>query len=87
MQAASRPLPSQALHSFAYLDRSLALPDGTVMLAPSAHALSLEALHLSSAMRLLCIGSGVGYFATVASYLVGREGRCHGIELRSVTRP
>ena len=66
----------EASRRFAFVDRPIAVKCGggfreSILLAPSVHALALEALHLEPSHRLLCIGSGVGYLMAVAAYLVG----------------
>lgn len=51
--------------------------------APSMYTRAIESLDLQPGQSVLVIGSGTGYFACLASYLVGRSGVVHGIEVKS----
>lgn len=71
-----------------YLDRPFreALPDGEGFLhmsAPHMYAMTLELLEMEpgSGHSFLNIGSGTGYFSSLAAFLVGTEGAVHSIEV------
>lgn len=51
--------------------------------APSMYTKAIESLDLQPGQSVLIIGSGTGYFACIASYLVGRTGLVHGVEVKS----
>uniref|UniRef100_A0A0N4ZNP7 Protein-L-isoaspartate O-methyltransferase domain-containing protein 1 n=1 Tax=Parastrongyloides trichosuri TaxID=131310 RepID=A0A0N4ZNP7_PARTI len=50
--------------------------------APGVYAIALEALKIKKGLSFLNIGSGTGYFSTVAGFLLGANGVNHGIECR-----
>ncbi len=55
---------------------------GTLHLsAPCIYTRALEALKLGKGMSFLNIGSGTGYFSTMAGFLIGPYGINHGIEI------
>ncbi|VVC45357.1 S-adenosyl-L-methionine-dependent methyltransferase [Cinara cedri] len=57
--------------------------DGSLNLLcdPCVYATALESLKLCSGHSFLNIGSGIGYFSTMAGILLGRNGVNHGIEI------
>ena len=55
---------------------------GTLHLsAPCIYTRALEALKLKRGVSFLNIGSGTGYFSTMAGYMIGPYGINHGIEI------
>jgi protein-L-isoaspartate(D-aspartate) O-methyltransferase len=55
----------QALRDIAYMDRSIALADGTVLNPPVATALMLQAAEVTPDDNVLFIGAAKGYVATL----------------------
>uniref|UniRef100_A0A2H8U1W3 Protein-L-isoaspartate O-methyltransferase domain-containing protein 2 n=1 Tax=Melanaphis sacchari TaxID=742174 RepID=A0A2H8U1W3_9HEMI len=64
----------------AYRDTAWQL-DKVHLSAPSVYATVLECLDLHKGQKFLNIGSGVGYFSTLAGLLLGVNGVNHGIEI------
>lgn len=68
-------------HDHSYEDTPLRdAATGLHLSAPHIYASVAEALQLERGMRFLHVGSGSGYFSTIASCLVGRSGVSHGVE-------
>jgi protein-L-isoaspartate(D-aspartate) O-methyltransferase len=62
----------EAYREVAYMDRSLALPDGSILNPPVATALMLQAADISPADNVLLVGTAQGYVHTL---LLARTGK------------
>jgi len=67
----------------AYMDCPIRVASmGFNISAPHMYGVCLENLNIEPGMSFLDIGSGCGHFTALGSYLVGKDGISHGIEIR-----
>ncbi|AUB59509.1 protein-L-isoaspartate O-methyltransferase [Methanobacterium subterraneum] len=66
--------------SYAYLDRPFPIGKGQTISAPHMVAIIAEKLELTDGMRILEIGTGLGYNAAVVAEIAGNEGHVYTIE-------
>jgi len=65
----------------AYFDRPLRTDLGFNISAPHMYAFCLQALDLQLGQSFLDIGSGCGHMTALGGYLVGPNGKAHGLEI------
>jgi len=65
----------------AYFDRPLRTDLGFNISAPHMYAFCLQALDLKLGQSFLDVGSGCGHMAALGGYLVGPNGKSHGLEV------
>lgn len=68
------------LERSAYYDTPLSIGSGQTISAPHMVGMMLEYLELAEGQLVLEIGSGSGYHAALAGYIVGPEGYVYSIE-------
>jgi len=74
---------SEDLLEEAYMDCPIRVASmGFNISAPHMYAVCLENLNIEPGMSFLDIGSGCGHFTALGSFLVGKDGISHGIEIR-----
>ena len=71
---------SMRYHGQAYADRALPNMLGQTISQPTMVALMTQHLTVSPGMKVLEVGAGSGYQATILSELVGPEGEVHAVE-------
>lgn len=85
VEAAMRRIPrhrflSRGLWPTAYVDTPLPIGPEATISAPHMVAIQLSLAQISPGMRVLELGSGCGYLASIASLLTGPEGLVVGVE-------
>ena len=68
------------IRKYAYIDQPLPIGYGQTISAPSMIAIMLDALDLKPGQKVLEIGTGSGYNASLIAELVGPEGKVFTIE-------
>ena len=76
-------LPGEKKH--AYVDTPLSIGSGQTISAPHMVGIMVEELDLSPGQRVLEIGGGSGYHASVVAHIVGKlpKGHVYTIEIKS----
>eukprot|EP00112_Aurelia_sp_Birch-Aquarium-sp1_P016950 Seg3885.2 transcript_id=Seg3885.2/GoldUCD/mRNA.D3Y31 product="Protein-L-isoaspartate O-methyltransferase domain-containing protein 2" protein_id=Seg3885.2/GoldUCD/D3Y31 len=73
-------VPSDLLED-AFKDTPLRGSHHVHLSAPHMYATIMEELELDVGMSFLNVGSGTGYFSTLAGYIIKKDGINHGVEL------
>jgi len=69
------------MQKYAHADTPLEIGEGQTISAPHMVAIMLEILELEKGMKVLEVGCGSGYHASLAAYLVGAEGHVFTIDI------
>jgi len=69
------------MQMFAHADTPMDIGAGQTISAPHMVAMMLEILELEKGMKVLEVGCGSGYHASLAAYLVGAEGHVFTIDI------
>jgi protein-L-isoaspartate(D-aspartate) O-methyltransferase len=71
----------EEMRRFAHADTPLQIGEGQTISAPHMVAMMLEMLELDKGMKVLEVGCGSGYHASLAAYMVGSEGHVYTIDI------
>ncbi|MBU4032592.1 MAG: protein-L-isoaspartate(D-aspartate) O-methyltransferase [Candidatus Thermoplasmatota archaeon] len=71
----------EEMQRFAHADTPMSIGEGQTISAPHMVAMMLEILGLKKGMKVLEVGCGSGYHASLAAYLVGAEGHVFTIDI------
>lgn len=71
----------EEMQRFAHADTPLQIGEGQTISAPHMVAMMLEMLELGKGMKVLEVGCGSGYHASLAAYMVGSEGHVFTIDI------
>ncbi len=71
----------EEMQRFAHADTPMDIGEGQTISAPHMVAMMLEILELSKGMKVLEVGCGSGYHASLAAYMVGAEGHVFTIDI------
>jgi len=66
--------------NYAYLDQPLSIGHGQTISAPHMVAIICEELYLEEGMKVLEIGTGLGYNAAVVAEIIGEKGHLYSVE-------
>jgi protein-L-isoaspartate(D-aspartate) O-methyltransferase len=70
----------ESLRHYAYVDSPLDIGNGQTISAPHMVAIMVEELDIKKGQKILEVGAGSGYHATIVSKLVGKEGHIYTVE-------
>ncbi len=73
-------LPKE-VRTFAHSDTPLQIGEGQTISAPHMVGMMLELLELEKGHKVLEVGGGSGYHASLAAHIVGREGHVYSVEI------
>jgi protein-L-isoaspartate(D-aspartate) O-methyltransferase len=71
----------EEMQRYAHADTPLQIGEGQTISAPHMVAMMLEMLELEKGMKVLEVGCGSGYHASLAAYMVGDEGHVFTIDI------
>lgn len=71
----------EEMQRFAHADTPMQIGEGQTISAPHMVAMMLEMLELDEGMKVLEVGCGSGYHASLAAYMVGTEGHVFTIDI------
>jgi protein-L-isoaspartate(D-aspartate) O-methyltransferase len=71
----------EEMQRFAHADTPMDIGEGQTISAPHMVAMMLEILELRKGMKVLEVGCGSGYHASLAAYMVGSEGHVFTIDI------
>ena len=71
----------EEMERFAYADTPMQIGEGQTISAPHMVAIMLELLEIEKGMKILEVGCGSGYHASLAAYMVGAEGHVYTIDI------
>ncbi|MDD4308446.1 MAG: protein-L-isoaspartate(D-aspartate) O-methyltransferase [Thermoplasmata archaeon] len=73
-------VPSE-MEKYAHADTPLQIGEGQTISAPHMVAMMLELMELKKGMKVLEVGCGSGYHASLAAHIVGKEGHVYTIDI------